>query len=368
MLSLWASVQKSVMVIDMVKRQTLTFESFADDLWRMGKQLTPGFICAPAWVNLRCRDGELQLQWGFDIGSASDPVDLDRQQWRRVRTTRDFLHRFLKLADAPAKNIETFARRFGVLAICQDHGLPVSHQEGCLPLGFADDDCHEPLKHWREYAARMRAVHEIARELRAGRIGQDSDWWVLYPHFEKNQPFSNIWVDETARNWRARKRQQALLLARHQLCSEMDKLLKLADVALALEWQGAARLKGLPRPAQWVVRLRYGHWLNLFGALVVQLLLEVCDSGEDVYFCSGCGSSYTCEGRHPNASQNNYCPSCQSDKVPQKEADQRRRRRMREARLLHDRGVSMQRIAQRLNTKPDNVARWLKTRDRKPRR
>ena len=212
-----------VMVLDMVDIQALTLESLADDLRRMGKQLTPGFICAPAWVNLRYQDGEEQLHWGVDRGSGSARGDGDPEQWRRVRTTRDFLHRFLKLADAPAKNIETFARRFGVLAICQDHGLPVSHQEGCLPLGFAAD-CHEPLRHWREYAARMRAVHEIARELRAGRIGQDSDWWILYPHFEKNQPFSNIWVDETARNWRARKRQQALLLARHQLCSEMDNL------------------------------------------------------------------------------------------------------------------------------------------------
>ena len=351
------------MVFDMVDIQTLTPESLADDLRRMGRQLTPGYICAPTWVQLRSQDGEEQLQWGFDMSSARDPIDLDREQWRRVRATRDLLQRFLKLADAPAKDIEHFAKRFGVLAICQDHSLPVSHQEGCLPLGFADD-CHEPLRHWREYAARMRAVHEIARELRAGRIGQDSDWWVLYPHFEKNQPFSNIWVDETARNWRARKRQQALLLARHQLCSEMDNLLKLADVALGLEWQRAARSKGLPRPAQWVVRLRYGHWLNLFGALVVQLLLEVCDSGEDVYFCSGCRSSYTCESRHPNASQNNYCPSCQSDKVPQKEADQRRRRRMREARVLHDQGIPLRQIAQRLKTKPDNVARWLKKRVR----
>ena len=141
--------------------------------------------------------------------------------------------------------------------------------------------------------------------------------------------------------------------------------MKLADVALGLEWQRTARSKGRPRPAQWVVRLRYGHCLNLFGALVVQLLLEVCDSGEDIYFCSGCRSSYMCEGRHPNASQNNYCPSCQSDKVPQKEADQRRRRRMREARLLHDQGIPLRQIAQRLKTKPDNVARWLKKRVRR---
>ncbi len=368
MLQVWGGGQENVMVVYMVDIQAVTFESLADDLWRMGKQLTPGFVCAPTWVKLRCRDGEEQLHWGFDTGSASGPIDLDRQQWRRVRATRNFLQRFLKLADARAEDIETFAKRFGVLAICQQHGLPVSHQEGCPPLGFADD-CHEPLRHWRQYAARMRAVHDIARELRAGRLGQDSDWRVLDPHFEKNQPFSNIWVDETARNWRARKHQQALLHARSYLSSEMDSLLELADVRLQLEWQRAARSRGLEQPAQWVVRVRYGPWLNLFGALVVQLLLEVCESGEDVYVCSGCEKSYTREGiRHPNASQNNYCPSCRNAKEPQREADKRRRRRMREARVLHDQGVSLQQIAQRLNAKSDSVARWLKTRVRRSRR
>ena len=145
-------------------------------------------------------------------------------------------------------------------------------------------------------------------------------------------------------------------------------MLQLADVGLRLEWQRAARSRGLEQPAQWVVRVRYGPWLNLFGALVVQLLLEVCESGEDVYVCSGCGTSYTREGRHPNASQNNYCASCRGANVPQREADERRRRRMREARVLHDQGVPLQQIAQRLNTKPDSVARWLKTRVRRPRR
>ncbi|MHC4608034.1 MAG: hypothetical protein ACYTAF_14075 [Planctomycetota bacterium] len=342
----------------MVDIEALAMNSFSHDLQRMGRQLTPGSICAPRWVDLRSQDGEEQLHWGFDKGSKSDPNDLDRVQWRQVRTTRDFLQRFLKLADAPARDIERFANRFGVLGICQKHGLPVSHQEGCLPLGFPDD-CHEPLQSWRKYAARMRAVYDLASQLRAGNLGQDEDWWLLYPQFEKNQPFETIGVDETARNWRAHKRQEQLTMARFCLREEMDRLLKLADVGLRLEWQRAVRSKDGPQPAQWVVRVRYGHWLNLFGALVVQLLLEVCESGEDAYLCSGCGKSYTREGRRPNASQNNYCPSCQSQKEPQKQADLRRRHRMREARLLHKQGVALEQIAQRLHTKPKSVARWL---------
>ena len=97
--------------------------------------------------------------------------------------------------------------------------------------------------------------------------------------------------DQKARNWRARKRQEQLALARFSLREEMDKLLKLADVGLRIEWQRATRSNGLRQPARWVVRVRYGHWLNLFGALVLQL------PAEDV---------------------------CQSDKEPQREADRRR--------------------------------------------
>ena len=75
--------------------------------------------------------------------------------------------------------------------------------------------------------------------------------------------------------------------------------------------------------------------------------------------------SYTRSGRRLNATQNNYCSACQNDKVPQQQADLRRRRRMQQARVLHRQGVSLDEIAQRLHTKPDRVARWLKKRVRK---
>ena len=223
---------------------TLSSESLVDDLRRMGKQLAPGFICAPTWVMLRTEDSEERLDWGFDIGRGSDPPDLDRDQWNRVRTPRDLLPSFLKLADAPAKRIETFAKRCGVLGICKDHGLPVSHQRGCQPLGFPLE-CHELLSSWREMSRRLGAVSRIATELSADNLGADADWWTLYPHFEKNQPFSNIWVDETKRKWRVLKRQRELSLARYYLRGEVDELLKLGDVRLQLEWQPVSRLGGV---------------------------------------------------------------------------------------------------------------------------
>ncbi len=140
--------------------------------------------------------------------------------------------------------------------------------------------------------------------------------------------------------------------------------MKLADVKLQLEWQRASRSGGVKRLGQWVVRVRYGHWLNLFGALVLHLLLEVCQSGEDVYICSGCQKSYTREVRIPNAGQNNYCPACHDAKKPLQEADKRRSRKMREARVLHNQEIPIPEIAQRLKTKSDSVARWLKPRKR----
>lgn len=82
-----------------------------------------------------------------------------------VTSTRELLADFVNLGEAGDDEIIAFARRFGPLGLCAEHGLLPAHQPGprcpALPLdgeGWAE----EPLDHWREYAQVIRAALDLA--------------------------------------------------------------------------------------------------------------------------------------------------------------------------------------------------------------
>src|SRR6266446_5747425 len=71
---------------------------------------------------------------------------------RQLHPSQGMLEGFLELAQAPDRNIARYAKRWGVLGICE-HRLPSSHSPdmlelrklGCRPLGWEDGECWEPL-------------------------------------------------------------------------------------------------------------------------------------------------------------------------------------------------------------------------------
>src|SRR5262245_3839068 len=57
---------------------------------------------------------------------------------RRPRVTREALIEFTRLYDSPAEEIESFARRYGVLGLCE-HGLPSTHEIRLMRAGGVGD-------------------------------------------------------------------------------------------------------------------------------------------------------------------------------------------------------------------------------------
>jgi len=88
------------------------------------------------------------------------------------------LDEFIVLADAPDREILAFAKKYGVLGLCQ-HGLPFGHP----PLEGQTALCRwarrERLSVWRLMAREAGALRNLARELRSAdelRRGARDDW------------------------------------------------------------------------------------------------------------------------------------------------------------------------------------------------
>lgn len=98
---------------------------------------------------IEVKDGDL-IYWS--------PFPPDGKSGRFIHSGPGLLDQFLKLADATPEKIRDYARRWGVLQICQ-HGLPASHNpqpvitpsmihgSWCRPVGKSGT-FSDPLESW----------------------------------------------------------------------------------------------------------------------------------------------------------------------------------------------------------------------------
>ena len=279
----------------------------------LGRPLALGRFWGPDIVDLdEAGEGLVWPHGGTDTGRyrAADPRMLDA---------------FVVLADAPAERILAYARRYGVLGLCE-HGLPMSHNWAAVdpdqdllierlhrgePLDWdrltrATERCFprqlerhwwEPLAGWRRYAGQARALLTIAAHLQAGRPAPADDWRALG---ETEQGFAML---EALNPGTART---DLPLQRWLLQHHLNTWLQLAAVQPRVEWHDPHALH---------LRLD-AH--GVFGALAVQLVTAI-GRVEGVALCSGCGRSYS-PSRTSAAGRRNYCPDCRAAGVPARHA------------------------------------------------
>jgi hypothetical protein len=308
-------------------------------------------ISADLWVSLVDREGRLERPLTSGRWRIPPAVDVngDRLVWindpgppvRYARSGKELLEHFVRLADAPAERIKAYARRWGVLNICE-HGLPASHNpppvplppkallSWCRPLGWPANELWEPLEVWRRYSRQMRAFLNIAARLHEGDLGRLEDWRVLYYQVEDGPvPW---WKRVTAADRRV--------------------------VTLQLkEWLAIGRVELEPSWDEEPLALRLGV-AGLFGALAVQLALAISRT-DGLAVCSGCGISYI-PSRRPKANRRRYCPECRRRKVPGRDAATGYRQRIAEAQRLAKEGVTLREIAQRLSTDLATVRGWIR--------
>lgn len=204
---------------------------------------------------------------------------------RLVRPSRAMLDQFLSLSNADVEQMRAFARKYGVLAICE-HGKPTSHDLRCGSAPCPEiRGWSEPLDRWRYYAKQFQAVLRIADRLNRNQLGTREDWAVIDPQQDPSFPA------RTTKTMFAR----GMAGARNRLASIVNDFLDL----------GAVKPQLFPDGSNW--RIYYHSVANdtVFGALAIQLLHAVA-SVDGFAICSACGDPYDPE-RTPRPDQNNYC-------------------------------------------------------------
>jgi len=232
---------------------------------------------------------------------------------KSVRQSPKLLETFVGLVNAEPEKVLEFARRWGVLAICE-HGLPATHSYSpslgfynphpacaspdfnhasidrfCNPLGYSvyNDGGREPLSVWQRFSEQARSILNIAGRLNQDELGHESDWDVVHKHMIRRDRIGHS------------VKQQRLDVA-----AFVNEWLLLGSVRPALHWDWDVN--------NCTIRFEVGFGdfsgSTLFGALASQLMLAV--SNTRLAFCKACQRYYAPPNRRAKRGQNNYCPDC----------------------------------------------------------
>ena len=272
---------------------------FCRETGQLERLLPIGELRVPNHVELE----EEGLCWGMD---ARQPITR--------RPGPPILRDFVRLADGDGPQIRAYARRWGILGICE-HGLPFCHagNEGgmprCRPLRREDlgwrFDGWEPLERWWHFARQARAMLNLAANLHTDRPGQPEDWQVVVHHPKQPVPW-----------WRPSVEAEWILLS-----SVVQEWIRIGDVRPVLA-------RG-PTQGRQVEFGSSAGGARLFETLACQLLFTMTRV-TGVAVCSACAAIYT-PRRRPRPDQRRYCRSCRDGGVPQRDAQRDRQRRRRAA-------------------------------------
>jgi DNA-directed RNA polymerase subunit RPC12/RpoP len=285
-----------------------------------------------------------RLLWAFDF-----------DQVKEVSPPDTLLDHFVQLWEGDDAAILRFARKWGPLRIDKRGNLLWSNRNALsgkswdkFPKSGSDS-----LDAWRFFSQRAYSVLRIAAALYRDSRGDIADWkylsseaggrrdeffgmgdWIIQGMLPNGIPFPNVNtiplpVDRL----------------RNQIAGELSNWVSRYEVALRVVWKETPQIE-----------LSYGG--HLLSAVALQLALSVLRE-HSVYTCSGCGRPYSRGSRkRPKTGDANFCEECGRTEAL-RQAQERRRKKINNARALHLSGTPTKKIALDLNSSIETVKKWI---------
>jgi hypothetical protein len=284
------------------------------------RPMQSGRLFVPRDIQL---DGEfLSWLWVPPWASSDDKKVKRRVAYREAKP--GMLAGFLRLHSATDIAILGYARRWGVLGLCE-HWLPCSHNQypygahdgvrSCLPMLTSPPEgssfrLREPLAAWRVWSQKAQALINIGARLNQGKIAGVEDWQAL-----KELPSSPFGTEPFM---------ESVAMARDQLAFELDGWISIGQVRPRISWRKDQARFSLDAVSSGP---------NLFGLLALNIAVAIAAGhGEQgLAVCSACGLSYIPD-RRPNPDRRNYCEKCRL-KAARREASRQYRQRERMKRV-----------------------------------
>ena len=306
------------------------------------KHVPGGSIAVRSAVDLSESTDALVWRWG---GASS----------RIVTPTGATFHNFIGLWCATPKTILLFARKWGRLGVDEGGHLLLGYPQSSLGSTF-----QEPLEAWRYFSRRTQAVMSIAAQLQNGRPGTVEDWAALS---QLAPQMTGPLLDEVQR-----RGSHLWILATHDLVKlasapiDEQRIFLGGELNLWLAFSGVSfgTVPSMDQPPYWQIEISYNHQLLAFIALQLALTISGVDK---LYLCSGCQKGYPRERRAPKEGWSNFCETCRGEtgrSEAWRQADKKRREKIRDARRLYSEGIPLHEIVKRLNVrKIETVRNWI---------
>lgn len=223
------------------------------------------------------------LLWSYGVPPETEPQRIVKL----LPPDRSMLNQFVQLSrdDTSAKEICDYARRWGVLGLCEKD-WPTLHHPYCVSKAFKRGDTpwySEPLAKWRLFSRTAQAVVNTAAKLSLEKELTAEEFRAVLTQCG----FSNL-----------PSRLQDPSYARQFLAIIVELWLFAGGVRPRLSWDD----EGHP-----YVNMR-AEFPCMFGVLGCQLMLAVTNSS-GLAVCSGCQQVYTPK-RIPARGRNHYCLQC----------------------------------------------------------
>jgi hypothetical protein len=202
-----------------------------------------------------------------------------------VAPPANVLSDFLNLSTA--EDVLKFARRWGILGLCEKHGFPGWHTihdndfgalkgRPCLPY-VSNGAYGERIDYWLFLVQRARAILDVAARLHLHQPGKEDDWMViLHP----------------------RHCEQSVAYQRRLLARLIDDWIRIGRVRPQFRWDNE----------QPTVELS----CSLYSAIGLQLM-SAASGQRGIGWCASCAQWFRTSGRAPKRSQRNYCDDCRTN-------------------------------------------------------
>ncbi len=301
--------------------------------------------------------------WGCEASCDDGGVGIDlngpRIVWSAAQASSynsppigECLDGFIRLANAPTEKVLQYARRWGVLALCDEHGMPVTHGCGNHPLG---EFCHlqvrewegerpslrcdretwrkwtslepldadwywEPINGWQAYSRLFKAILRVASRVSVGLLADVDDVQLLATYAATVLDWDDTRLDPEQLDQQAgvtfaltpgnlRGIFADAEFQRDLVVAVTDALLGMADFIPRMEWIPGSESPAVVIGEQADDRQGLGASARLFPSLVMRLC-AVLQSPYGIYLCDDCGEPFTPEKRRPRGDRRQFCQLC----------------------------------------------------------
>jgi len=242
-------------------------------------------------------------------------------QTRRTTTTfasRALLTEFLALPDVPDERVLEFARKWGVLEICKEHGWPVEHATRCAVTWVHSAKSRPKMpeaykarvENFRQWARRFKCLVDTAAALKGGRSVEGLDITFMFALRAAPRASTQVLVGPrlgaAIRSGSIAKDETRNAEWFPDVTGSINRWMELSGVGPRLVVEQGRLSVVLAKPSFSGIP---PFSLSLFGALTIQALHHVL-SLDEIPYCDACGKPFSRPGTPRKGLRNRFCSDC----------------------------------------------------------